>query len=81
MKVNFYGPLGDSIGRRVELAVPPPGCTVAELRRMIGDRHPHAAEDLARPSVRACVGDTLVSEDCLVAPTDSVEFFPPLSGG
>jgi len=81
LKIGFYGRLAESIGREAELQVPDGGCTVAELRRLLGEQHPHAAAELSRPSVRASVADSIVGEDHRVGPGDAVEFFPPLSGG
>ena len=81
MDVIFYGRLADRVGRQVHLAVPAGGCTVAELRRRIAEEHPAIAEDLLGPTVRACVADEIVPETAIVAAEQSVEFFPPVSGG
>ena len=80
MKIMFFGKLRDALGDERELAAEP-GDTVAQLRRRLADLHPQAAGDLLNPGVRACVDDTLVGEDFVVGSRDSVEFFPPLSGG
>lgn len=81
MKIEFYGRLGDCLGREVELNVPDAGCTVGEVRAMIAELHPDAAGDLALPSVRACLGDNIVGDSHAVTPRDTLSFFPPLSGG
>ncbi len=81
LKISFYGSLGDRIGREAELDLPTAGCTVAELRQRLIAAFPDAEADLARPSLRACVGDIIVGEDHRVQGDQSVEFFPPLSGG
>ena len=81
MQVMFYGRLGEQIGRSVEIAVPEGGCSVAELRRSIASDHPHAAEAILGSHVRASVGDVIVPEDRLLMPNETVEFFPPVSGG
>lgn len=81
MKVRFYGNLGDCIGREVELEVPAGGCTVAELRHRLASAYPALAAQLTRPSLRACVDDTIVGDAHLVGGNRSVEFFPPVSGG
>lgn len=79
MQVVFFGKIGDLIGRAVALDASP--ATVADLRRMLAEQYPEAADVLMRPSVRACVGDELVTEDHALAGIDLVEFLPPLSGG
>jgi molybdopterin converting factor small subunit len=81
MKIHFFGKIGERIGRTVELDVPPTVARVAELRAFLATVYPQAAADLASGASRACVGDTVVGEDQRIAPGDTVEFFPPLSGG
>jgi molybdopterin converting factor small subunit len=71
MRITFFGRLADSFGRTVELDAPA-GSTIADLRRRLA---------LTDRLVRACVGDTLVDEDFVVAPGQEVEFWPPVSGG
>ena len=80
-KIEFCGSLGELVGREVEVDLPPAGCTVAELRQLLCDRYPHAAADLARPSVRACVDQDIALEARHVRPGQEIAFFPPLSGG
>ena len=77
----FFGRLGETIGREVRIEAPPGGCTVGEVRGLLAALYPHEAADLASPSLRACVDDSLVGEDFGVAAGGKVEFFPPLSGG
>lgn len=81
MRIICFGKLGEAIGRELHLEPPVGGCTVAELRQLLIARHPHAAEILSNPSIRACVGDSIVGEQFPVDPATDVEFFPPLSGG
>ena len=80
MKVVCYGQLGELVGRETEVAAAG-ACTVAELRVLLANLYPEAAEELRRPSLRACVGDTLVDEAFRVEGDATVELFPPLSGG
>lgn len=79
MKIRFYGRLADSLGRELELEVPG-GCSVIELRRLLSDEFPDAA-DVFQRQVRACVGDTMVADTHVLRASDQVEFFPPVSGG
>jgi molybdopterin converting factor small subunit len=78
VKVLFYGPLADSIGRDVELDAGT-GCSVRELREKLGSSHPAAAGVLARS--RAIIGGVLAPDELLLAHGDAVEFLPPVSGG
>lgn len=79
LRIIFYGSLGERLGREIDLEVPEGTHTVAQLRELLALRFPGASEDLAR--TRACVGESLVGEDYDFASDDTVEFFPPLSGG
>lgn len=81
MRVQFFGRLGDAIGREAAVDVPAEGCSVAELRARLAEAFPHVAKDLRRPSIRACVDDQVVGEAFHVGRDATVEFFPPLSGG
>lgn len=79
MKILFYGKLADALGPDMDLAVD--RCSVGELRAKIAKVLPSAAQALETGRVRACVGDSIVADDHLLAATDQVEFFPPVSGG
>jgi molybdopterin converting factor small subunit len=72
-KIAFYGKLAETIGREVDIDLPPEGCTIAVIRARF--------DGLDRATVRACVNDETVSEDHVVRPGDRVDFLPPLSGG
>lgn len=80
MRVLFFGRLADAIGREVELDVPQ-SCSVADLRSTLAALFPQAADELARPSVRACIGDEIVPDRLIVEPGQTVEFLPTVSGG
>jgi len=80
MRILFFGKLRDALGDEREVA-PGEGETVARLRRRLADACPHAAADLLSPRVRACVDDSVVGEDFILAGHERVEFLPPLSGG
>jgi molybdopterin converting factor small subunit len=80
LKIKFYGQLGEKLGGEIDLALPPGMATVVELRNMLAEMYPDAAEDLLKKS-RACIADAIVGEDRALADAQMVEFFPPLSGG
>ncbi|URD59805.1 MoaD/ThiS family protein [Sphingomonas sp. KRR8] len=81
MDVRLYGRLGDLLGKQVQLDPPPGGCSIAELRVELARYFPQAEAQFMSPGVRAIVGDTVVNEDRHVSVADTVEFFPPVSGG
>ena len=80
MDVMLYGRLADPSGPRLTVDVSE-GMSVSQLRIMLGRQHPELGPDLANLSVRACVKDVMVAETAQLHPDDTVEFFPPLSGG
>lgn len=80
-KVLFFGRLGDRFGREIEVDLPPAGCTVAELRTLLGGRDPSAGEALAQPCVKVCVDQAIVPDSAFVRPGQEIAFLPPLSGG
>ncbi len=71
MRILFFGRLADGFGREVEVDAPA-GSSIAEVRALLA---------LNDPAVRACVGDSLVTDEFIVAPGEAVEFWPPVSGG
>lgn len=81
MRIRFYGRLAEAIGREIEVDAATAGETVGALREALADLHPEAATELRRTALRACIDDTIVSEDRPLAGAAIVEFFPPLSGG
>lgn len=79
-KIVMHGRLADMLGRELEIAAPA-RAPVAELRRRIAAAHPDAAGAILSDRVRACVGDTIVSDRRCPEPGEVVEFLPPVSGG
>lgn len=80
MRISFFGKLGETIGREIEVDCPA-GCSIAELRARLSELYPVAEADLVSPRLRTCVDDAIVSEQFRLPEHASVEFFPPLSGG
>ena len=80
MKVRFYGRLGEKLGAEIDLDRPAGTTTVAQLRRALAHMFPDAADDLEQRS-RACIEDSIVGENHGLSGAETVEFFPPLSGG
>jgi len=80
MRIHFYGKLADSFGRICDLNLDN-SCSLAELKTLLSRTIPGAAELLQPGKVRACVDDVLVPDSALVQPAQTIEFFPPVSGG
>lgn len=80
MKVLFYGRLAEVVGPALEVDAPP-SCSTAELRDRVIAEHPQLEPMLRSKRARACVGDTLVADDYVLAAGDTLEFLPPVSGG
>lgn len=80
VKVRSYGKLADLLGaeRQVHLTAP---CTVAELRALLANECPDAAEALANKRVLACVDDAIVPDSHVIARDESVDLLAPVSGG
>ena len=81
MKIHFFGRAGDRIARSVEIDVPSDVASVGALRIFLAGAYPDAAEEIASPALRACIGDTIVTEDHVIGDCSVIEFVPPLSGG
>lgn len=73
--VRFFGRLGEQLGEARTVALPDGGCTVAELRALIGE------DALAAPGVRAAIDQAIAPEDARVREGQEIAFLSPLSGG
>lgn len=80
IEVALFGKLAERIGRQVAIDLPD-GATVADLRAALRTAYPEIADELARPSTRACVDQAMVPEHFAVPSGGEVAFLPPLSGG
>ena len=80
MKIRFYGKLADLLGSEVDVEIGGP-CSVEEVKRLLSATSPAAAEALGNARVRACVGDSIVTDRHCLAPADQLEFLAPVSGG
>lgn len=80
MKIRFYGRLGERLGSEIDVDPPSGTDSIVKLRNVLAHMFPDASTDLQQRS-RACVADSIVGESHTLAGTETVEFFPPLSGG
>ena len=80
MQVRFYGRLGEKLGSEIHVDPPAGTDTVVKLRNILVEMFPDASDDLRKRS-RVCIADSIVDEGHRLAGNETVEFFPPLSGG
>lgn len=80
LKIRFYGKLREMLGEEVDIEPPAGTETISELRNALSNMFPEASQDLCRRSM-ACIGDAIVTDAHPFSGADTVEFFPPLSGG
>lgn len=75
-KILFFGRLAEQIGRERAVDVPAGGCTIGELRALIGEEALTAGAGALASVDRKIVGD-----DARVMPGQEIAFFSALSGG
>jgi molybdopterin converting factor small subunit len=74
MRILFFGRVADALGRELDVRAPE-GCTVAELRRLIG-------AEVQVKGVRASIDRQVVRDEGAVVPAGAeVAFFSVFSGG
>lgn len=78
--VLFFGRYAARLGHSFDVDIPPEGLTVKQLRDLLYETLPDAAEVLPK-MVKALVDQCYVHEGALVLPGQEVAFYPPLSGG
>jgi molybdopterin synthase sulfur carrier subunit len=83
MRVSYFSWLRTKTGMAAETIELPSECaTVEDLVRHLSQRHPQLAEIAnARGSLRCTVNRRYVEDSHLLASTDDIAFFPPVTGG
>ncbi len=79
MKVLLFARARDLAGADAVDVELPPGATVADLRRVLGDRYPKLAPLLERSAL--AVDDEFAGEDVVIDAGAVVALLPPVSGG
>jgi molybdopterin converting factor small subunit len=80
VKVRFYGRLAEAIGPELEVEFAS-GCSVADLRDKLAAQHPAIGSVLRSNRALTCFGDRLGRDGHRLAPGETLEFLPPVSGG
>jgi hypothetical protein len=79
--ILFFGKPADLLGRGLDIAVPPEGCSIRTLRRLVGERLDGALRALAQSEVRWALDREIVDDDAWVKPGVEVAAFSMFSGG
>ncbi len=79
IRVNLFAAMRDLTGTDAAAVELPPGATVADLRRVLGERFPNAAGLLARSAV--AVNHDFAEDSLSLRASDEVAVIPPVSGG
>ncbi len=83
MRIRYFAWLKQRTGVAEEEIVLPAGVeTVADLMRLVGERHPRFAEAACgRGVVRCAIDQTHAEPSARLAGAREVAFFPPVTGG
>lgn len=83
MKVLYFAWLRTRIGTDAEDVSPPPEVrSVGDLISWLAQQSPAHAEALGRPElIRAAINQEFAGTDSLIAATDEIALFPPVTGG
>lgn len=79
--ITLYGKLADVLGPQVRVDGGDSSEPVVAIRARLAALDSRLADLLLDRRVRACVADTMVSDDMTVCPGQGVEFIPVVSGG
>ncbi len=83
MKILYFAWLRERLNRGEEEVFPPPSVqTVSGLMDWLAARDPAAETAFANRSViRIAVDAKLASQETVIGPSNTVAFFPPMTGG
>lgn len=80
MKLRSYGKVADWLGSESEFDVVD-SCSVGELRTLLADAYPAAADAFTSNRVLVCVNDMIVPDSHLLSSGQQVDLLAPVSGG
>ena len=81
VRLLFFGPLGDLMGRTTMAAGPVGETRLADFLADLGARDARFAAALAGARLRYAVNEEIVGADATVRDGDEIAFLPPFSGG
>lgn len=74
VRLLFFGAVADTLGRSADIQVPPGGCTIAALRKLVARRFDGAGSALEAPGVGIAVNQQAADEHAWVCAGDEVSF-------
>lgn len=75
-RVLFFGRVADACGRRVDVPVPPEGCSVRDLKARIATMIEGSAASPGEPAVRVAIDHVIAGADPWVSPAKRWLFYP-----
>ncbi len=79
-RLEFYGQLGDVMGRERKIALPAEAYRIEDIVRRLAHEHDEF-RDAMSVRMRVALNDRIVEPAALVRDGDVVAFLPPFSGG
>jgi molybdopterin converting factor small subunit len=79
LSVQFFGRVGDVMGKARTIDLPETGLTLGELRRRLAAAA--GSDILLQPGVRGAIDKQVMGDEAVVRPGAEVAFFSLFSGG
>jgi molybdopterin converting factor small subunit len=79
LNVQFFGRVGDVMGKARTIDLPETGWTLGELRRRLAAAA--GSDILLQPGVRGAIDKQVMGDEAVVRPGAEVAFFSLFSGG
>ena len=79
LSIQFFGRVGDVMGKARTIDLPDGGWTLGELRRRLAAAA--GSDILLQPGVRGAIDKQVASDEAMVRPGAEVAFFSLFSGG
>ncbi len=80
VQIHLFAGLAETIGSRLlTLELPAPDMTIEQLKQLIAERYPDAAEAVRQAF--AAVNHEYAAGDRLIRERDEIALIPPVSGG
>ncbi len=82
IKIIYFSRFRDQLGLDQEqLEIPRAGCSVAELKAMLGERNDVSRQVFTADNLLVAVNHAMADVSTRIKPGDEVGIFPPVTGG